>query len=697
MNNLAGGQSGPSSSFVSGTNGLAADIPNAEQLIGKFANLEIEHLIGRGGMGAVYKAQQTNLGRSVALKILSPRLGSDPSFTERFAREARTLARLAHPNIVTVFDFGSTDSMPYLVMEYIDGVNLRDAIQMGRVKAERALEIVQQICQALQYAHDSGIIHRDIKPENILIDRRGHVKIADFGLAKLLEPTPEEFTLTGTRQVMGTLSYMAPEQIEKPHTVDHRADLYSLGVVFYELLTGELPIGRFALPSEKSLCGSGLDEVVMRTLEKEPNRRFQQASQIRTAVETLDPNDRPADQGVGGASSANRTREFNGAPISDAIPFSMGWVSVPGTNPLQRMSSLAVASGIARAFEDRIELEFELRDGAHGNKIVKTDLPSDQIASIDYRGILAQKHICLQAKSLDAVKEIPGARSGTVMLKTKWSDAAKATNFVDQVSARLQSNLPGQLNVAQPPIKSGTSLVTEEDVVIYNERIKVPQAGLLFCSVIQLIAWVAFFIGAIVQFQFWYRSNNSPDWKGPPASDELAFGFLAWSFGSLVTAIVLFFIARNLKQRLNYQFVVAGLIVCIFLPFSPAVFAQLPFVVWALIVVAMRQTRQIFHEQTLNVRLGNRADRASGLASTDSLFNQLKVWHLVVGIVGLLVVLSLLLSKLRDLLLHLEFYGIGHLLGFSTLEFGVIVLLLGILAYGAFRFSGIFSSRRVDE
>jgi serine/threonine protein kinase len=183
------------------------------------------------------------LDRTVALKILPPEVGSDPAFAERFTREAQALAKLTHPNIVMVFDFGETNGYYYFVMEYVDGINLRQSLQLGHVSAEEALAIIPQICDALQYAHDEGIVHRDIKPENVLLDRRGRVKIADFGLAKLVGATQSGLSLTGTQQVMGTPHYMAPEQMERPATVDHRADIYSLGVVFYELLTGELPLG----------------------------------------------------------------------------------------------------------------------------------------------------------------------------------------------------------------------------------------------------------------------------------------------------------------------------------------------------------------------------------------------------------------------------------------------------------------------
>src|SRR5439155_6700067 len=149
------------------------------------------------------------------------------------------------------------------------------------------LAIVPQICEALQYAHDQGIVHRDIKPENILVEKSGRVKIADFGLAMLAGREPESPRLTQPREVMGTPHYMAPEQVEKPQLVDHRADIYSLGVVFYELLTGELPLGRFAPPSQKVQIDVRLDEVVLRTLEKEPEKRYQQVSELKTEVDSI--------------------------------------------------------------------------------------------------------------------------------------------------------------------------------------------------------------------------------------------------------------------------------------------------------------------------------------------------------------------------------------------------------------------------
>ena len=236
-------------------------------------------------MGVVYKVRQPQLDRLLALKILLPGLEHDPGFAERFSREARALAKLGHPNIVAVHDFGETGGFFWLTMEYVDGVNLRQAMQAARFTPAQALALIPDLCAALQYAHDHGILHRDIKPENILLDTRGKVKIADFGIARIACDDHGDFTLTKTGSVLGSAAYIAPEQIERPHDVDHRADLYSLGVVLYEMLTGELPLGRFPAPSEKSASDPRLDEVVFRTLEKEREKRYQTADALRAGVE----------------------------------------------------------------------------------------------------------------------------------------------------------------------------------------------------------------------------------------------------------------------------------------------------------------------------------------------------------------------------------------------------------------------------
>ncbi len=261
--------------------------PAPADLAAHFPDLEILELLGQGGMGAVYKARQRKLDRLVALKVLPSEWGRDPAFAERFGREARALARLSHPQVVGVHDFGEAGGHFFLIMEYVDGANLRQLLGGGRLQAPQALSIVAQVCEALQYAHEQGVVHRDIKPENILLDKRGRIKIADFGLAKLVRRSQSEFTLTGTGQVMGTLDYMAPEQRTTPQAVDHRADIYSLGVVFYEMLTGDLPLGRFAAPSEKAAVDGRLDDVIFRALEREPDRRYQRISAVKEDVESI--------------------------------------------------------------------------------------------------------------------------------------------------------------------------------------------------------------------------------------------------------------------------------------------------------------------------------------------------------------------------------------------------------------------------
>jgi len=268
--------------------------PTVGRLAELFPSLEIIKLIGVGGMGAVYKARQSGLDRLVALKILPEEFGHDVKFALRFTREARTLAKLNHPNIVSVYEFGNVGDTYYFLMEFVDGSTLRDIVKAGQLAPKHSLAIVPHLCDALQYAHDKGIVHRDIKPENILIAVDGSVKIADFGLSRILGNESQQEKLTGTHQVMGTPRYMAPEHLEGSRNVDHRADIYSLGVVFYEMLTGELPIGRFAAPSKKVEIDVRLDEVVLRTLEKEPQRRYQQASQIKSDVQSITSTSSPA-------------------------------------------------------------------------------------------------------------------------------------------------------------------------------------------------------------------------------------------------------------------------------------------------------------------------------------------------------------------------------------------------------------------
>src|ERR1035437_9179396 len=265
-----------------------------EQIAPHFPQLEILECLGRGGMGVVYKARQKSLNRFVALKLLAPERVQDAKFAERFSREAQALAALNHPNIVTIHDFGQAGGFYFLLMEFVDGANLRQLLRTQKFTPEEALAIVPPLCDALQFAHDRGIVHRDIKPENLLLDKAGWVQVADFGIAKMLgtvngggpagEPASSDNV---TQTAVGTPSYSAPEQKTDPQRVDSRADIYSLGVVFYEMLTGELPGKRIEPPSHKVQIDVRLDEVVLRALEKNPDLRYQQVSEVKTIVETI--------------------------------------------------------------------------------------------------------------------------------------------------------------------------------------------------------------------------------------------------------------------------------------------------------------------------------------------------------------------------------------------------------------------------
>jgi serine/threonine protein kinase len=358
--------------------------PSIGELAWKFPQLEIIELIGRGGMGAVYKARQKELDRIVALKILPPGIGDDAAFAERFAREARALARLNHPGIITIHDFGRADGLYFFIMEFVDGVNLRQLLDSGRVSPREALAIVPQICDALQFAHDQGIVHRDIKPGNILLDRHGRVKVADFGLAKLVgmdaltpslshpmeeggTPVPGEGApasgLTVAGKVMGTPAYMAPEQFKHPADVDHRADIYALGVVFYQMLTGELPGKAIEPPSRKVQIDVRLDEVVLRALEKKPELRYQQVSKVKTMVETIAATPRASNESAAKPDSLTKVslcyvstpeylRTFRGRFLwiykgkgelcldRETLSFHSGWPKV--TIPLSSIRTLAL-------------------------------------------------------------------------------------------------------------------------------------------------------------------------------------------------------------------------------------------------------------------------------------------------------------------------------------------------------------------
>ena len=257
----------------------------------------IEELIARGGMATVYRATDTRLGRTVALKILAGTLVTEPGFVERFVHEARAAAALTHPNVVAVHDQGIWNEFPFLVMEYVSGSTVRDALrQHGPFTSAHALQIVQSVLLGLSAAHDAGFVHRDIKPENILVTPEGHVKVTDFGLARFIHSAPLD-SATGA-VLLGTMAYLSPEQVQQKQ-IDQRSDVYSTGIMLFELLTGTVPFSGGAaldvalmhvnqeVPPPSALqpdVPPAVDHVVLTATRKSPNDRFQSARAFHDAV-----------------------------------------------------------------------------------------------------------------------------------------------------------------------------------------------------------------------------------------------------------------------------------------------------------------------------------------------------------------------------------------------------------------------------
>jgi serine/threonine protein kinase len=293
--------------------------PTVEEAARLFPNYQVVDVLGRGGMGAVYKAVQTALDRVVAIKLLPLEISIDRDFADRFVREARTMAKLNHPNIVSVYDFGTTtEGHLYFVMEFVEGTTLHHLIKSTGLKPGQALELIVSICEALQYAHVEGVVHRDIKPANVLVDTKGRVKVADFGLARMDAPTTEQWGQTMTGMVLGTPDYMAPEQ-KSGSRVDHRADIYSLGVMLYEMLCGQVPQGIFDPPSQRVKVDERVDQVVIRAMQQEPDRRYSNTAEMMSEVENIRQTPLPrAATAAGGKKVAASPAAANSADASSA-------------------------------------------------------------------------------------------------------------------------------------------------------------------------------------------------------------------------------------------------------------------------------------------------------------------------------------------------------------------------------------------
>lgn len=264
--------------------------PTAAELAEMLPQYQVECLLGRGGMGAVYKGRQTQLDRLVAIKILPPDLdGGGHDFTSRFKLEARSMARLKHPSIITVYDFGQTaEGLLYFVMEFVEGMDVQAMIsQEGRLRSADAIAIAAHVCEALHYAHSNGIIHRDIKPANVIVGHDGHVRVADFGLVKVMNAAQTSH-LTMSGSVMGTPNYLAPESLTLGMSVDHRVDIYAVGVMLYHMLTGNVPRGMFELPSQKVPgLDPRLDNIIAHAMQEDRDQRYQSAEDLRSDLVSI--------------------------------------------------------------------------------------------------------------------------------------------------------------------------------------------------------------------------------------------------------------------------------------------------------------------------------------------------------------------------------------------------------------------------
>ena len=257
---------------------ITFDVPSIEEMTSYLPQFKFEKMAACGGMGAVYKAYQESLDRWVAVKILPPKFGAEPSFADRFKSEARAMARLNHTNIVGVYDFGITSGGHlFLVIEWVEGRSLHDVIHDGNLSLRKATNLAIQLCEALTFAHEHQIIHRDIKPGNIMVNDADHVKVADFGLARPVSDEAEE------ENPMGTPDYAAPE-IRGGSVTDHRVDIFAAGVVLYEMLTGTIPGEPRRSVTEFAKVSTRWDQIIDKAIHPDPDQRYQEAGEFRAHI-----------------------------------------------------------------------------------------------------------------------------------------------------------------------------------------------------------------------------------------------------------------------------------------------------------------------------------------------------------------------------------------------------------------------------
>ena len=611
-----------------------------------FPQLEIIELLGQGGMGAVYKARQKHLDRLIALKVIPPEAATDPAFAERFAREARALARLNHPNIVTVYDFGQSNGVYFLLMEFVDGLNLRQTMKSGNLTPAEALAIVPHICDALQYAHDQGIVHRDVKPENVLLDKSGRVKIADFGLAKLLTQSPLDYTLTHSMQVMGTPRYMAPEQIERPTDVDHRADIYSLGVMFYEMLTGELPMGRFAPPSQKVQIDIRIDEIVLRSLEKEPAKRYQHASDVKSELETVKSSPRvlsspqpgsvpnsqlarsSADSGTAKSASTN---EFDSRPLASledehVVAAGQLHVSGPGLG-LMVAGYLGLAPLVLLAFTAAAYLSETsfLMPNPHSADYASLDIVPilAQTAAYESPPVIGPPKWMFMALLVVCMLQVPSSilliLGGSKMRRLETYGLAVTAGIVAllptgpiwiismpigiwalivlasaEVRDAFRAKRGGRKSIAtiQRPSPSVPSPlpgkpVDEWTVVNVKQQLFWPGLGLAGGGGLGLVAFLVGCLGAGMVSMVALTPSNGP---GGPPTGFVVLGLLIIA-AQIPWSLLIILAGMKMMRVENYGLALAGAWLAL-LPLSLASIITMPLGIWAIVVLSSRDTRE---------------------------------------------------------------------------------------------------------
>ncbi len=466
------------------------------QMLGSY---EILSHLGAGGMGEVWRARDTRLDRAVAIKVLPASLANDADRLRRFEQEARATSALNHPNILTIYDIGKHEGVPFIVAELLEGAELREQLKEGPLQIRRSVELARQIAQGLEAAHEKGIIHRDLKPENIFVTRSGRVKILDFGIAKLNLPKPAEvdpeaptkIPLTNPGMILGTVGYMSPEQVRGRDT-DHRSDIFSFGVILYEILTGQRAFrGDSAIevmsailkeePPEISLTNCKvppqLERIVRRCLEKEPEQRFQTSSDLSFALEALTT---PSGSQLNTLAEmpARNTRSFVpqflarrykiivpvlllllgvGYLLSSWRPFQQGmpqpsakalpWYEI-GTQSLRDGSYYRASSYLQEAI--RIDPQFSLAHARLAEALAELDYSDESNRELlivssqvpDRSRLTAIDRLTLEAIQYTAVRNLPAAIDSYAQMIELAPDAERAHVYLDLGRAYEKSHEP---------------------------------------------------------------------------------------------------------------------------------------------------------------------------------------------------------------------------------------------------------------